>query len=193
MNAVDSAAQPCGSAPVDTCVMCLGHILCQGWGLHIPASWVGNFADSGFPWDQLKEHHKFGERLQAKKCRNSGELLLRCSLKPEWGPGGANSWHTSLLPAVWHSRPHDTDSWCLVAAAPLAEAKVACSLGPNRSRAYPPHSLGVPISTCWDIPSLNPFPLHPSNICGSFKSHLYQESFGKLFNPMWALGSALRV
>lgn len=100
MNAVDSAAQPCGSAPVDTCVMCLGHILCQGWGLHIPASWVGNFADSGFPWEQLKEHHKFGERLQAKKCRNSGELLLRCSLKPEWGPGGANSWHTSLLPAV---------------------------------------------------------------------------------------------
>lgn len=154
---------------------------------------AGNFANSGFPWEQLREHHKFGERLQAKKCRNSGELLLRCSLKSEWGPGRANSWHTSLLPAVWHSRPHDMDSWCLVATAALAEAKVACSLGPNSSRAYPPHSLGVPVSTCWDIPSLNSFRLHPSNICGSFKSHLYQESFENLFNPMWALGSALRV
>lgn len=58
----------------------------EGACTSLPAG-VGNFADSGFPWEQLREHHKFGERLQAKKCRNSGEPLLRCSLKSEWGPG----------------------------------------------------------------------------------------------------------
>ena len=58
----------------------------EGACTSLPAG-VGNFADSGFPWEQLREHHKSGERLQAKKCRNSGELLLSCSLKSEWGPG----------------------------------------------------------------------------------------------------------
>lgn len=91
---------------------------------------LGTLLYSGFPWEQLREHHKFGERLKAKKSRNSGELLPRCSLKSELGSSRANTWYNSLLPAEQHPHhqcciqgPTTWASWPLVVTAPWLQPR----------------------------------------------------------------------
>ena len=192
MNTVHDGAQPCGSAPESTCPAPGTQPLPRKGPAHPCLLGLGTLRTLGFPGSSWGSIINLGKGCRQKSVETQESRFWAAAWNLSGAQAGQQLAHLSAACSVTFE-VHGTHSWYLFATAPLAEAKVACSLGPDSCHAYPPHSLGVPISTCWASPSLNPFPLHLSNICGYFKSHLYQGSFGNLFNPVWALASALRV